>query len=74
MSKLQMVEGSILVSKPTLLRLVASCLPKRPTPDVTLYEVGYEQAKKEMAQLLQREFKIDIGLNPAQQLMQELKK
>jgi hypothetical protein len=73
MSKLQTVDGSVLVSKETIAKLIRFCNPRELGNTDTMYDVGMEQAKAKMARLLQQEFQIDMNLNPAPELLRMLK-
>lgn len=68
------MDGSILVSKKTIINLLQVCRPTSLGSDATLVDLGVEEQKKKFALLLQKEFNIDLGLNPASQLMRNLMK
>ena len=65
-------DGSILVSKSTIVRLLQSCTARRLDSNSTLFDIGYEQHKNDMARVLQREFNLDLNMNPAAELIKEL--
>lgn len=68
------LDGSILVSKKTIINLLQACRSSEITTDSTLVEFGMEEQKKKFALILQKEFNLDLGLNPASQLTRELMK
>lgn len=69
---LKVQDGSILVSKTTVIRLLQACTARPMKSASTLFDVGYEQHKADMARILQREFNIDLNMNPAGELIKEL--
>ncbi|ANS06227.1 hypothetical protein HOR19_gp34 [Phage MedPE-SWcel-C56] len=74
MSNLVKLEGSINVSKATLIRLIGACQPNKISAHTTLVEFGMEEQKKKFAEILQKEFGIDLNLNTASELIKELRK
>ncbi len=54
-------DGSILMDRNTLRALLWQCKAVPLKSDCTLFDVGYETAKQDMARLLCKEFGIDLG-------------
>ncbi len=54
-------DGSILMDRKTLRALLWQCKSKPLHSESTLFDVGYETAKQDMARLLCKEFSIDLG-------------
>lgn len=68
------MEGGILVSKSTLLRLINSVVAKPLDSNSTLFDAGVEEQKRKTAEMLKQEFKIETGFNPARDMMIDMKK
>ncbi len=57
----QAYNGSILIDRATLKHLLWQCKAEPLKSDSTLFDVGYETAKQKIAQVLCKEFGIDLG-------------
>ncbi len=57
----QAYNGSILVDRATLKYLLWHCKAEPLKSDSTLFDVGYEAAKQKIAQVLCKEFGVDLG-------------
>ena len=68
------IDGSILVSKSTILRLLNAVRHTPLSNQSTLFDAGVEEQKRQMAEILKGEFKLTSGFNPARDLRLELKK
>lgn len=69
---LMSMQGGVLVSNKTIIRLLLQCTPRTLGSDATLVDVGVEQHKSAMAALLQKEFNIDLGLNNSADMIKKL--
>lgn len=72
MTNITQLKGGLLVSNRTLRILLQVCLPRPLTSTSTLFDAGIEEQKRVVAELLQKEFNIQTGFNPARDLMRSL--
>lgn len=70
--KIQKMDGSILISKSTLIRVMQSLRPARLGKDSTLFECGMEEQKRQIAEQLKKEFELETGFNPANDIIRKL--
>ena len=67
------MNGSTLVSNHTLANLIQACMPRQLDSSSTLFDVGVESNKAATARLIQKEFNLDVGLNPAAAMLRRLR-
>lgn len=61
MTEITTLPGGMLVSKSTIIRLLQSVLPSRSSGRMTIYDVGYEAAKADIAEIVAGEFHLETG-------------
>lgn len=63
-----------LISRKGLIRLLDMVSPRDFNKETTLYDTGYEQAKKDIAVILEDELNVHIESNPASRLAKHLRR
>lgn len=61
-----------ILSKQSLIAVITCLLPRKLGKETTLYDVGYEAAKADIANVIGRHLNIDFSDNPARQLIKAL--
>ena len=62
-----------LVSRKGLIRLLTALTPRDLDSKSTMFDAGYEKAKKEIAVVLEDELNVHISSNPASRLLKQLR-
>jgi hypothetical protein len=70
----QKLDGSILISKHTLLRLIQGLRPATLGKDATLFQCGMEEQKRLTMEHLKKELQLETGFNPANDVIRQLQK
>jgi hypothetical protein len=67
------LDGSILISKMTLIKILQGLRPTRLGAGATLFQCGMEEQKRLTVEHLKKELDLETGFNPADDLIKRLK-
>lgn len=63
-----------IISTAGVMKILEAMKPKDLHRDSTLYDIGYEAAKRDFARILGRELNLDFSNNPANELIKQMRR